>query len=63
MEGIHFILDEHGQKVAVQIDLARYGELWEDFYDELTLEERRDEPRSSFDEVEARLVSQGKLRG
>jgi len=63
MRGIHFVTDESGAKVAVQIDLKKYGELWEDFYDALTLEERKDEPRESFDAVERRLVDQGKLRG
>ena len=63
MRGIHFVTDESGAKVAVQIDLETYGELWEDFYDALTLVERKDEPRESFDVVERRLVDQGKLRG
>ena len=63
MEGIHFVTDENGRKVAVQIDLEQHGELWEDFYDALTLDARREEPRESFDDVEQRLVSEGKLRG
>ena len=49
--------------MAVQIDLAQHGELWEDFYDALTADERRDEPRESFDAVEQRLIQEGKLRG
>jgi hypothetical protein len=61
MEGIHFVTDEDGRKVAVQIDLERYGEIWEDFYDALLLEERKDEPRESFIAVEERLVKDGKL--
>jgi len=63
MEGIHFVTDEKGRKIAVQIDLERHGEMWEDFYDALTLEQRKDEPRESFASVEKRLVKQGKLRG
>jgi hypothetical protein len=63
MEGIHFVTDDKGHKVAVQIDLEKYGELWEDFYDALTLDARRDEPTESFDALEERLVKQGKLRG
>lgn len=63
MEGIHFVTNEKGKKVAVQIDLVRHGEMWEDFYDALTLEERKKEPRESFEAVEKRLVKQGKLRG
>ena len=60
MQGIHFVTDSQGRKIAVQIDLDQHGELWEDFYDALTLDERRDEPRESFEAVEERLVRDGK---
>lgn len=63
MEGIHFVTDEKGHKIAVQIDLARYGELWEDFYDALTIEQRREDERIPLREVRKRLVRSGKLRG
>jgi hypothetical protein len=63
MEGIQFVTNDKGKKIAVLIDLDRYGEMWEDFYDALTLEERKNEPRQSFETVEKRLVKQGKLRG
>ncbi len=35
MTGIRFLIDEKGRKVAVQIDLRKYGALWEDSYDGL----------------------------
>jgi hypothetical protein len=35
MEGVHFITDEKGTKVAVQISLERYGDLWEHIHDQL----------------------------
>lgn len=63
MQGIHFVTDEKGHKLAVQIDLEQHGELWEDFYDALTADARREEPRETFDAVEQRLVREGKLRG
>ena len=63
MQGIHYVTDDKGHKVAVQIDLDQHGELWEDFLDALTADERRDEPRESFDSVEQRLVQEGKLVG
>ena len=63
MEGIHFVTDEKGQKIAVQIDLGRYGELWEDFYDALTIEQARDDERIPLADVKKRLVRSGKLRG
>jgi hypothetical protein len=61
MEGIQYVTDDHGQKVAVLIDLRKYGEVWEDFYDILTARARADEPRETLEEVKALLKKQGKL--
>jgi len=44
MKGIEYIKNDKNQKVAVQIDLQRYGKLWEDFYDVLIAELKLDEP-------------------
>jgi hypothetical protein len=63
MEGIHFVTDQSGEKVAVQLDLARYGDLWDDVYDQITAKQRSREKRESSATVKKRLVSQGKLRG
>jgi len=63
MEGIHFVTDQEGRKIAVQIDLERYGDIWEDIYDQILVDERRDEEREPFDVVEQRLIDAGKLRG
>ena len=62
MEGIHFVTDDKGHKVAVQIDLEKYGELWEDFYDALLVEERANDKRAPYGTVRKRLVRSGKLR-
>ena len=61
MEGIQFLVDEQGEKTAVQIDLVKCGALWEDIYDALVARERQDEPRESLNEVKARLRQHGKL--
>jgi hypothetical protein len=61
MKGIQFVTDDKGQKTAVLIDLKKYGELWEDFYDGLIASERADEPRESLEFVRKRLQQQGKL--
>ena len=63
MQGIQFVTDEKGQKVAVQINLKRFGDIWEDFYDGLLAKQRADEPRESLASVKARLKKQGKLHG
>ena len=61
MAGIKFVTDEKGEKVAVQIDLKKLGDLWEDFYDNLIAKQRIDEPRESLDSVKAILRKKGKL--
>ena len=43
MGGIHFVTDEKGRKVAVQIDLKKFGEIWEDIEDVLVSRSRRQE--------------------
>lgn len=61
MQGINFIVNEQQQKVAVVIDLQNHAELWEDFYDSLLTEQRKDEPRESLADFKAQLIQQGKL--
>ena len=61
MQGIQFVTDDKGQRVAVLIDLRKYGELWEDVYDSLTARQRRHEPRESLESVKRRLRQMGKL--
>ena len=61
MEGIQFVTNDKGRKVAVMIDLQKYGELWEDFYDSLTARLRATEPRETLGSVKKRLRKQGKL--
>ena len=56
MEGIHFVTNEKGKKVAVQIDLERYGHLWEDIHDQLVADSRADEKTVSLDVVKRRLA-------
>lgn len=43
IKGIEFVLDENGQQQAVVIDLAEWGELWEDFYDVMVAHSRQKE--------------------
>lgn len=56
MEGIRFLTDEKGRKLAAVIDLDRYGEEWEDFYDQLVAEQRKHEKSIPFDVVRRRLA-------
>ena len=61
MQGIQFLVNERGEKTAVQIDLSLYGELWEDFYDAFLAKSRADEPRETLEAVKTRLIRQGKV--
>ncbi len=61
MKGINFLTNDQDQKVAVQIDLEKYGELWEDFYDVLVAESRKDEESVPLDDVNEELKEDGKL--
>ncbi len=59
MEGIQFLIDDSGKKTAVVIDLRKYGEIWEDFYDRLVARLRAEEPRESLESVKERLHGRG----
>jgi hypothetical protein len=61
LEGIQFVTNAEGEQTAVLIDLKRYGELWEDFYDALIAHQRANEPRESLESVREALEKQGKL--
>jgi hypothetical protein len=61
MTGIQYVTDEKGRKVAVQIDLKKHRELWEDIEDVLVSRSRRNEKRIPLEKVKAGLVKSGKL--
>ena len=56
MQGIHYVTDEQGNKLAVQIDLRKHRSLWEDFQDVLVAESRRREKSVPLDRVKASLI-------
>jgi PHD/YefM family antitoxin component YafN of YafNO toxin-antitoxin module len=60
-EGINFIVDGQQKQVAVVIDLDKYGQLWEDFYDNILAIQRQDESRESLSNFKAELLQQHKL--
>jgi hypothetical protein len=63
MTGIQFVTDEKGRKLAVQIDLKRYGAVLEDFWDGIISESRRKEKGRPLEKIKADLVKRGRLRG
>ena len=62
MTGIQFVTDAKGSKVAVQINLKRYGAVLEDFWDGLISESRRNEKGTPLETIKADLVKRGRLR-
>ena len=60
LPGIHYVTDERGKKLAVQIDLRKHGSVWEDFQDALVAESRRREKSISLDRVKASLMKRSR---
>jgi len=61
MEGILYLTDENNKKRFVQIDLEKYGEIWQDFYDGLVAEMKKGEESYSLNEVILELETKGNL--
>ncbi len=56
MTGIKFVTNGKGEPEAVQIDLKRHADLWEDFYDALIAKKRAKEPHVPWELVKKRLL-------
>lgn len=52
MTGIQFVTDGRGRRVAVQIDLKKHGVIWQDIWDGLISESRREEKGSHTSNIE-----------
>ncbi len=61
MEGILFLTDDQNKKKYVQIDLEKYGKLWQDFYAGLMTELTKGEESYSIEEVISELETKGNL--
>lgn len=55
--------DTDGSRVAVQLDLREWGELWEDIYDNVVADRRKSETTVPLEEFEAELRAEGPLDG
>ena len=62
MKGVQYVVDDKGKAQAVIIDLKQNRKLWEDFWDLLVSQSRKNEPRVSWDEVKAQLRKRGIIR-
>jgi len=61
IKGVQFVTDTEGHRVAVVLDLLEWGELWEDIYDNMLAQQRKDEPVISLEEFEGELRAEGLL--
>jgi hypothetical protein len=59
MNGIQFVTDEKGRKMAVQINLKKHGARLQDFWDGLISESRRNEKGIPLKKIKADLVKRG----
>jgi hypothetical protein len=62
MTGIQFVTDDKGRRVAVQIDLKKYGSVWEDFWDGLIAESRSKEKAIPYEEYRAKRIKRSRPR-
>ena len=63
MKGIQFVTDETGNRTAVLISLAEWGEVWEDIYDILVSEARKEEPTLTWEELKAEMEREDSAEG
>ncbi|HEX5707382.1 MAG TPA: hypothetical protein VFX96_08805 [Pyrinomonadaceae bacterium] len=61
VKGVQFVTDTEGRRIAVQLDLAEWGELWEDIYDNMVADERAGEPTVRLEDFEEELRAEGLL--
>lgn len=55
MEGVQFLVDDHGNPSSVIVDLDILGEKWEHIYEVMRAEAPGDEPTMSWEQVKAEL--------
>jgi hypothetical protein len=56
LKGVQYVTDSSGKRIAVLISLEEWGEIWEDFYDVLISESRKDEPTVSWESLKAEMA-------
>jgi hypothetical protein len=62
LKGVQYVIDSSGKRVAVLISLEEWGKIWEDFYDVLVSESRKDEPTVSWETLKAEMADEASPR-
>jgi hypothetical protein len=57
------LVDDAGKKKAVLIDLAEWGEVWEDIYDVLVARSREDDPTVDWEVLKAEMTAEENKTG
>jgi len=60
VEGVSFVTNQRGRRIAVQLDLEKHGELWEEIYLSLLAEKRLKEPSVSYSSARKRIARKRK---
>lgn len=63
MRGVQFVTDDTGKRTAVLINLIEWGEIWEDIYDIMVSESRKNESPVPWEELKAELAREGSASG
>ena len=63
LRGVQYLVDESGERTAVVISLKEWGQIWEDFYDVLVSESRKDEPTVPWKNLKAELPREEPMSG
>jgi PHD/YefM family antitoxin component YafN of YafNO toxin-antitoxin module len=56
LKGVQYVIDSAGKRTAVLISLEEWGELWEDIYDALVSQARKDEPAVAWETLKAEMT-------
>lgn len=56
LKGVQYVIDGAGKRTAVLISLEEWGELWEDIYDVLVSQARKDEPTVAWETLKAEMT-------
>ncbi len=63
MNGVHFVTDDKGRRVAVQIDLKKHPTILQDLSDGLISESRRNEKSIPYERYRAKRLKRTRARG
>ncbi len=60
--GIKFVKNSRGKNTKVTIDLKKWGEYLEDFFDMLEIEKARDEETTPWEDFKNELIRKKKIK-